>query len=341
MKCQDCKNVLSDYIDGALSEREQARVAGHVAACPDCARMESETRQALSAVRSLPEMPLPDRFMARLQERLDQEDEKQAAHSWFGFNRSFALRGAAFAMAACLAVVILVKTIDMPQTGNNIAQKAALQTARYAAAPAVDTVMQAREAEVATAGKSQPPEEKLKEADRLEPAVPAPQQALAGREKKETLEKRLVGTAPAVTSDDKEAQLSRSESRAPAGSLKQQRAAEPVREWTGRTTGPSKQAPHIIKDSAAWASLWKKHAGGQAPQIDFSKHMVIAVFQSLQTRGGGVAISGITYEPARIVVEYSEKAQAGAKPATPGLPTYHMQLIERSDLPVVFRKTSQ
>ena len=340
MNCHDCKNVLSDYIDSTLSESEKARVADHIASCPACSRIEREMRQALSAARRLPEMPLPDRFMARLQERLDQEDEKHA-HSWFVFNRSLALRGAAFAAVACLAVMILVKTIDMPQTGNNLAEKAALRAARDAAPPAADRVMQAHEAEVATGGKSQPSLEKLKEADRQAPAVPAPQQELAGGQKKEAQEKRFAETAPAKMRADEEAQLSKTQSKAPAGVLKQQAAAGPAREWMGRTTGPSEPAPSIIKDSAAWAALWKKHAGGQAPQIDFSKHMVIAVFQSLHSRGGGrVAISGITYEPARIVVAYSEKAQAGTKPAAPGLPSYHMQLIERSDLPVVFRKIS-
>ena len=341
MKCNDCKNALSAYIDGTLSESEQARMAEHVASCTACALMEKETRQALSAVRKLPEMPLPDGFMARLQVALDREDEKRAAHSWFVFNRSFALRGAAFAMVACLAVVILVKTIDMPQTGNNIAQKAAIQTVRDAAAPAATPVMQAREAEVATGGKSQPVGDKLKAADRQVPAVPAPHQVLAGRQKKEAQEKRFVETSPAEMKSDEAVQLSRSESPAPAGVLKQQEAAEPEREWTGRTIGPRETAPRVIKDSAAWTALWKKHAGGKAPQIDFSKHMVVAVFQSLQSKSGGVAISGIKYEPARIVVEYREKAQADTKPAASGVPNYHMKLIERSDLPVEFVKTSQ
>ena len=340
MTCSECKNALSDYIDAALSESEQARVAEHMSTCSACALMEKETRQALSAVRSLPDMPLPDGFMARLQERLDEEDERQASHSWFVFNRSFAFRGAAFAMVACLAVVILVKTIDMPQTGNNIAQKAAIQTVRDAAAPAASPVMQAREAEVATGGKSQPVGDKLKATDRQAPAVPAPQQVLAGRQKKEAQEKRFVETSPVEMKSDEAVQLSRSESPAPAGALKQQ--AEPAREWTGCTTGPRKTAPRVIKDSAAWDALWKKHDGGQAPQVDFSKYMVVAVFQSLQSKGGGgVAISGIKYEPARIVVEYSEKAQSGAKPAAPGVSSYHMKLIERSELPVEFVKTSQ
>jgi hypothetical protein len=343
MKCNDCKNAFSAYIDGTLSEREQARVADHVASCAACAVMEKKMRQALSAVRKFPEMPLPDGFMARLQVRLDREDERQASHSWFVFNRSFALRGAAFAMVACLAVVILVKTIDMPQTGNNSAQKAAIQTVRDAAVPpAASPVMQAREAEVAMGGKSQPGEDKLKEADRQAPAVPAPQQVLAGRQKKEAQEKLFIATAPAKIKSDEQVQLSRSESSAPAGVLKKQGAAEPEREWTGRTTGPRETAPRIIKDSAAWDALWKKHAGGQAPQIDFSKYMVIAVFQSQQSKsGGGVAISGIKYEPARIVVEYSEKAQADAKPAASGVPNYYMKLIKRSELPVEFIEKSK
>ena len=342
MKCNDCKNALSSYIDGTLSESEQARVADHVASCPACTLMEKETRQALRAVRKLPEMPLPDGFMARLQERLDEEDERQASHSWFVFNRSFALRGAAFAMVACLAVVILVKTIDMPQTGNTIAEKAALHAVRDAAAPAASPVIQARDAEVATGGKSQPGGDKLKEADRQAPAVPAPQQVLAGRQKKEAQEKLFIATAPAEMKSDEAVQLSKTESRSPAGVLKQQVAAEPAQEWTGRTSGPREAAPRIIKDSAAWVALWKMHAGGQAPQIDFSKYMVVAVFQSLQSKGGGgVAISGIKYEPARIVVEYSEKAQADTKPVASGVPNYYMKLIERSELPVEFVKTSQ
>ena len=332
--------MLLDYIDGTLSEREQTRVADHVASCPGCSLIVEETQQALSAVRRLPEMPLPAGFMARLHERLDREDEKQVSHSWFLLNRSFALRGAALAMVACLAVVILVKTIDMPQTGNISAEKAAIQTVREPAAPAADTVMHARDAEVATVGGTRQPGGKLKEADRPAHVVSTPQQALTGSRKKEAQEKRLGEAAPAEMKAHEGAQLSRPASRAPAGVLKQKSAAAQPLEWIGRTTGLGAPEPRIIKDNASWAGLWKKHALGLAPEIDFLQYMVVAVFQSGQSNGGSVAISDIKYEPTRIVVEYSEKAQAEGQSAVSGLSSYHMKAIKRSELPVEFLKTS-
>ena len=116
----------------------------------------------------------------------------------------------------------------------------------------------------------------------------------------------------------------------------------PPREWMGRTAGLGDPAHRIIKNNAAWGALWKKHAGGQAPQIDFSKYMVIAVFQTRQSRDvGGVAIIDIKYDQNRIVIEYSDTVQADAKSAASELHTYHMKLIETSELPVVFLKTSQ
>jgi hypothetical protein len=58
----------------------------------------------------------------------------------------------------------------------------------------------------------------------------------------------------------------------------------------------------VIKDAAAWEKLWAQHAaptrGGERPQVDFSKEMVILVTMGRQTTGG-YAIEITKVEPDR------------------------------------------
>jgi hypothetical protein len=63
----------------------------------------------------------------------------------------------------------------------------------------------------------------------------------------------------------------------------QEPSAEPVqvhRTWTGETTRIERSEFHRITEVDAWTALWHRHVGKKerAPEVDFNKHMVVAVF---------------------------------------------------------------
>lgn len=57
------------------------------------------------------------------------------------------------------------------------------------------------------------------------------------------------------------------------------------RTWTGENTLIDKAEYQRITDADAWTTLWQRHAGKRerAPEVDFEKHMVVAVFMGRVT----------------------------------------------------------
>lgn len=98
----------------------------------------------------------------------------------------------------------------------------------------------------------------------------------------------------------------------------------------------------VVKDQQAWDALWADHAGQDArpKEVDFSKHMVVAVF--LGSRPGGchtATIESVSRGDKQITVRYVETVPGPATLCTKDITTpAHIVAIERSDLPVVFAK---
>jgi hypothetical protein len=83
MKCRDCQKLLTEYVDGALSEREVQAVRAHLAGCPNCQTEEKAVARILSEARG----PLPEpgdlfwiNFLPRVRERIFSRPEP-----WYGF----------------------------------------------------------------------------------------------------------------------------------------------------------------------------------------------------------------------------------------------------------------
>ncbi|MDP2871401.1 MAG: DUF4349 domain-containing protein [Bacillota bacterium] len=136
MDCGRITNLLSDYIDGQLSDNRRRQVESHLRTCTSCAAELSRLRRTVEAVRSLPELDLPADFHAALHLRLAQaqaEQQEAAARSparaagraagfssWVrqGFRRP-AWRGA-FAAVACLALVFSLARYTLPGWDGNV-----------------------------------------------------------------------------------------------------------------------------------------------------------------------------------------------------------------------------
>lgn len=71
---------------------------------------------------------------------------------------------------------------------------------------------------------------------------------------------------------------------------------------SGTMSGITTRREVVIRDSGAWSALWAEHRGGTAPSIDFSREIVVGVFQGNQPSAGygeslvGVVATGGDYD---------------------------------------------
>jgi anti-sigma factor (TIGR02949 family) len=72
VNCEQCSELLADYIDGALSTEQRAEVDAHLATCKDC----GETLDACNALpgllRRATDVAMPADVKARLRQFLAQ-----------------------------------------------------------------------------------------------------------------------------------------------------------------------------------------------------------------------------------------------------------------------------
>ncbi len=74
-----------------------------------------------------------------------------------------------------------------------------------------------------------------------------------------------------------------------------------------RITAP-RQA--VVKDAAAWAALWAEHSttGSAAPQVDFTRNMVVAVFAGNVSNGCHTTqVTRVASRDGKMVVSYEER----------------------------------
>jgi anti-sigma factor RsiW len=61
MSCRELFDLVTDYLEGALSRRDRARFERHLAGCPNCPAYLDQMRQTLTALGHLDEEALePD-----------------------------------------------------------------------------------------------------------------------------------------------------------------------------------------------------------------------------------------------------------------------------------------
>lgn len=70
MRCDECRNLLSEYIDESLDESTVVDLEAHIGGCSQCADILSEYRQMLGIVAEMrPEVPsISDEVMKRISE---------------------------------------------------------------------------------------------------------------------------------------------------------------------------------------------------------------------------------------------------------------------------------
>ena len=67
MSCQTVRRSISEFLDRRLPGPERARVADHLASCPECAAHRDDLAANRSAMLGLPNVPVPTHLQVRLQ----------------------------------------------------------------------------------------------------------------------------------------------------------------------------------------------------------------------------------------------------------------------------------
>lgn len=98
----------------------------------------------------------------------------------------------------------------------------------------------------------------------------------------------------------------------------------------------------VIKDAAAWSALWSEHSKTRiaAPQVDFSRNMLVAVFQGSGTPGcGSFDVVHVGAKDGKLLVEYEIRDMS---PVMLCLATVTQPMrvvaVPKIDAPVEFRK---
>ena len=111
----------------------------------------------------------------------------------------------------------------------------------------------------------------------------------------------------------------------------------------GSSSGIQEPRAVIVRSADEWQTLWKSHAGVQAPPaVDFSKDMVAAVFLGTRPTGGySVAIAGARREKDVLIVEYVERVPAADALVTQVLTSpFHIVTFARFAGPVQIRRAA-
>lgn len=97
----------------------------------------------------------------------------------------------------------------------------------------------------------------------------------------------------------------------------------------------------VVRSVEAWQTLWREHASGEPPAVDFSQSMVVGVFLgSRPTAGYDVEIVRVRQKGAGLVAEYVERRPApGALTAQVLTAPYHLVRVTRAEGPVEFIRT--
>ena len=70
MKCDKVRRLMTDHVDGVLRPGRSEAVREHLASCEACRGEEAAARMVVEVLASLPELPLPEDALPRLEARL-------------------------------------------------------------------------------------------------------------------------------------------------------------------------------------------------------------------------------------------------------------------------------
>ena len=316
MKCSECRENLSEYIDGELPEAEQNDIALHVRDCPDCAAVLARTRQAVQALSGMQQEAPPPDFMVRINERLDAEDLRRSRRPPFFLNWSLLLPGAATVAVACLGIVLASRYLEIPLLHSGTQQTLPRSSQQ--------------QGKLAAGGATVAPG--LKSAPALTPqAEPRQKNQIVSKEEHLSAAQPESRTAPFDSA---------AENTAGAVKKKGGAAVQASLQWQGSVSGIHESTAVAIYNARDWEKLWRRHAPEiPVPKVDFSQFMALAVFQGSESPGRCcMKITGIIQKAEKIRIFYSLEETSAEKGSGP-FSSFHIKVIKKSASPVVFTKS--
>jgi hypothetical protein len=122
-------------------------------------------------------------------------------------------------------------------------------------------------------------------------------------------------------------------------------AASPPLQWKGTFSAIAGFRTVVIRSSVEWQGLWREHTAyivppPPAPEVDFGDSMVLGIFDGTKPAAGfAIEIEDIQTKPDKIVVAYRETGPpAGVSAAAVITQPYHLRVIPKTGLPVIFEK---
>jgi hypothetical protein len=115
MKCDDCLNLLSEYIDGEASEHEAASVSAHLIACVNCANeFEALTAEQEIYARYDRELEASPAMWSAIAARTFVEQRPEQKTSWrASLGGLFAIPRFGFAFSGAMAAVIIAVVVGV------------------------------------------------------------------------------------------------------------------------------------------------------------------------------------------------------------------------------------
>lgn len=123
MNCKEVLDLLSEYIDGELDERERALLSSHLEECSDCRKELEAMKTAISMVQGLGEVEVPAEVSSALRKIAIAEENPQAVQSKRN-SKGSSLRYLVAATAVTAAALIALLPFAYKDLANISANKA-------------------------------------------------------------------------------------------------------------------------------------------------------------------------------------------------------------------------
>jgi len=143
MRCQQCQDIISDYIDGSLEMGEQLSVERHISACEGCRAVRDDLLQIVHFSRHLPLHDPSSAVWAKIRSNIEAEGQlgamnRRAAHWWAVTRRTaFGPFGPWAAVAAVGAIIVSV-TMLLVQSRPESPRSTSEASLGFVSAPAGD-----------------------------------------------------------------------------------------------------------------------------------------------------------------------------------------------------------
>jgi|RhiMethySRZTD1v2_1073278.scaffolds.fasta_scaffold41901_3 hypothetical protein len=99
----------------------------------------------------------------------------------------------------------------------------------------------------------------------------------------------------------------------------------------------------VVRTAAEWQKLWKEHDSRPAPEVDFSRSIVVGVFLGTRpTAGYGVTITAVAAKDGSAIVDYTEQRPTPGRMTAQVLTSpFHLVTVPKEIEKVEFRRVEK